>query len=101
MSANDRFNDTIQDKYEKYMAVTRNSNYVSCSHGCRVRIGLSQGEIRHYDEKGFEPALVRSYAEGMRIGCTFITNEALDTIWECHKSYINRKDEVTHQNGVS
>lgn len=40
---------------------------------------------------------IKSYPDGMLVGCTFISNEALDRIWEYHQQYIKDKQSLTHQ----
>jgi hypothetical protein len=76
-------------------------------HGADVEIttqvlnydGLST-TIKHIDKRGVGSLpLVRSYKDGLRVGFTFISNEALKKIHGLHAKFLQGQDEVTHQEG--
>jgi hypothetical protein len=72
-------------------------------HGASVEIrttcNLSAGQIRHRspNELSGEVCRVVSYSDGMIVGCTFITNEALEKLWEFHQRYLKDKQSLKHQ----
>lgn len=68
-------------------------------HGAKVTIGYSPLGFVHYDGCAETKPLVRSYRNGVRVGCTFITSEALDEVHRLHRKFISNLNEFTHQQG--
>ena len=74
-------------------------------HGAKVSIGLHQTNYQSNDRLFHETwdaktfPVVRSYVDGMRIGCTFISNEALRKIWDWHQDF-SAATSKTHQQGA-
>jgi hypothetical protein len=74
-------------------------------HGARVGIvkdsymNSSRSVISHISGGNRRQVLVRSYKDGIRVGCTFVTNEALEEIYRLHSEFLKEKDYVTHQEG--
>ena len=75
-------------------------------HGAQVRIGEEsrsawEGGARVYHETWGSKTYptVRSYRDGIRIGCTFVTNEAFRKIWDWHKEFLDGECTKTHQEG--
>ncbi len=70
-------------------------------HGAKIEIHISGGLplITHRTsvEVYAKTESVKSYPDGMVVGCNFISNEALDTIWGYHQQYIKDKQSLTHQ----
>ena len=42
---------------------------------------------------------VRSYPDGIKVGCSFITNEAIERLYKWHKDFLGREESRTHQSG--
>lgn len=62
-------------------------------------IGMVGGEvITHASRTGIETALgVCSYTDGIQVGCTFVTNGALEKIYELHTTFLKQTTEKRHQ----
>ena len=69
-------------------------------HGADTQILLDGNKIYHRKYGNETLPVVRSYPEGLRVGCTFISNEALERLFKFNQEYLNRKDIVEHQSGV-
>jgi len=68
------------------------------SHGCDIKIHATGTTIYHVPTVlGIVAPTVRSYKDGIKIGCTFVTNEAVELIYNLHKSYLDNTDSKTHQ----
>lgn len=54
--------------------------------------------IRHLDKSGVRstPKVV-SHKQGIRVGCTFVTNDALDELYKIHKNFLKTGDSKIHQ----
>lgn len=74
-------------------------SYQPEGHGASIVLNLSGCGVYHNQSGHSQQVLIRSYKDGMRVGCTFITNEALERIIEFHRRYINRTDYEQHQAG--
>lgn len=67
-------------------------------HGATIEISDRGYRVLHLDRNGsVTRPLIRSYSDGIRVGCTFITNEALKKIQGLHQGYLTKEDYVTHQ----
>ena len=73
-------------------------------HGARVKIGVEsrpawEGGARVYHETwdGKTFPIVRSYKDGVRVGCTFVSTEALEKIRAWHQEFLLSPDAMTHQ----
>ena len=69
------------------------ASYMQCwtvpRYGCTFEISKSSGAIiRHLGITGHEnfPS-VRSYPDGIKVGCTFITNDAVELLYKWHKEF--------------
>ena len=74
----------------------------SRNHGAEVRISLSADSLaRVLHSRGCFDSVptIRSYREGIRIGCTFVTSEALRKIWDWHQDF-SAATSKTHQQGA-
>lgn len=74
-------------------------NWDKPRHGASVEISeWGSGAVRHLDNQGVvSTPLIRSYKDGIRVGCTFITTEALKKIHSLHSRFLQKEDGVTHQ----
>lgn len=54
--------------------------------------------IRHLDKYGVRstPKVV-SHKQGIRVGCTFVTNAALEELYRLHKKFLKIEDTKVHQ----
>ena len=67
-------------------------------HGAQILISEQDGKIWHESAStSVNKPLVRSYKEGLRVGCNFITNDAIELIYKLHKSFLSDQDSRTHQ----
>ena len=67
-------------------------------HGCNYLVRESGGTIMHEGWSGGPlKATVRSYQDGIKVGCTFITNEAVEQLYKWHTSFIRNPDSKTWQ----
>ncbi len=67
-------------------------------HGCDVEIDYrSSGRISHLRGYDVTYPTVRSYPDGLKVGCTFITTEALKHINERQQAFVKGKTEKTWQ----
>ncbi len=60
------------------------------------------GTIFHHLTSGAmtHQPLIRSYKDGVRIGCTFIDSESIEKIYKMHQEYLrSNPDYKTHQEG--
>ena len=70
--------------------------------GCDVRIFLDSFGIEHEGRltgRRHMPT-VRSYDNGIKVGCTFITNDALEKIADWKQSFVENKRGKTWQSGT-
>lgn len=77
-------------------------------HGADVEISITKHKpsfttesgklFHHVDKQGktTQPS-VKSYNDGVRIGCTFVTNEALEKLAELHKNFLTNPGFRIHQ----
>jgi hypothetical protein len=72
---------------------------LSDGHGASIVLTKSGTGVYHNQNGQSAQVLIRSYKDGMRVGCTFITNEALERIYEYHRRYVSRSDYEQHQAG--
>lgn len=70
-------------------------------HGATTKIDTSvYSAILHKARQGTASLpVVRSYKDGLRVGCTFITNSAFKRLYELHQSFLSGQDTKTHQEG--
>lgn len=67
-------------------------------HGASVRLCVDLcGNISHENQSA-PPSIptVRSYSDGIRVGCTFVTTEALAQVQKWHKEFLESKSGL-HQ----
>lgn len=65
--------------------------------GCNVQISTFAGKVLH-ELRGLESyPTIRSYSDGLKVGCTFVTNAALEKIYAWHKEFLGREESRTHQ----
>jgi hypothetical protein len=72
-------------------------------HGCNFLISRqsqSDGDILHTDwnEKSTMPT-IRSYHDGIKVGCSFLTSGALESLYLWHRNFLEEHGEKTHQRG--
>lgn len=77
------------------------SNAAPILHGAAVGLIRKHGIVFHYTGGQSKQVLIRSYSDGIRVGCTFVSNEALREIWDMHTKYLKHEDFVQHQSGSS
>ena len=76
------------------------SGYALPRHGRSVEIGFRRGDrIIHLAGYTVTYPTVRSYADGVVVGCSFVTTEALERIYSWHKGFLGREESRTHQSG--
>lgn len=74
--------------------------YPSDRHGTKIKIDTDAlHKVVHVQEGVTKNTPIISYPDGMRVGCTFITNEALGKLWDFHQEYRNRNEYLEHQSG--
>lgn len=71
----------------------------SWTKGAPIGIYLDGMILKHVDKYGENRITFRSYKDGVRVGCTFITYDALFNIWYTHATF-QPKEYVEHQAGV-
>ena len=87
---NTPMNPGLDSQQEKYFDKPR--------HGCEIEIARRQGDsISHLNGIHVIYPTVRSYSDGVKIGCTFITNEALELIYKWHKDFTESENSKIHQ----
>jgi hypothetical protein len=80
--------------------LTNQLGYYVPRHGCSVEIGLRRGDrISHLSGVTVTYPTVRSYPDGIKVGCSFITNEAIERLYKWHKDFLGREESRTHQSG--
>lgn len=95
-------------KNQNYAATVISTKDFGPRHGADVEIDITRhtlsfttesGKIfKHMDKQGrISQPSVRSYKEGVRIGCTFITGEALEKLAELHKKFLTDPGFRIHQ----
>lgn len=62
-------------------------------HGANYAISLSGGIVYHDGSR----TTFRSYKDGVRIGCTFVSSAALAHIAHAHKDFLNNPTSKDHQ----
>ena len=71
-------------------------------HGATVRIYEGPyGDIKHenpYYATTIIPA-VRSYSDGVKVGCTFVTTQALEKIQKWHKEFLDDEAGIHQREG--
>lgn len=66
-------------------------------HGCDVLIG-GLATITHRTPGHYHTLpTIRSHRDGIKVGCSFITTEALERIYQLHKAFTDQTDSKTHQ----
>lgn len=68
-------------------------------HGCEIRLPLVKGKIHHETKNTLRIPTVRSYPDGVKVGCTFLTTDALETLYAWHLAFLLDKHSRTHQQG--
>ena len=68
------------------------------AHGANIVIMKVGDRIVHETREQTTKLLIRSYRNGIRIGCTFISDEAFSAICDMHLNY-RTKDYTEHQEG--
>jgi hypothetical protein len=66
-------------------------------HGCDI---LLHGTSTVYHESRIgntTTPTIRSYKDGLKVGCTFINNNTLELLYKWHKDFILCGDTKTHQ----
>lgn len=76
----------------------RNSWKIGKFHGASIGIELD-GKIKHISGPSLyvTTPVVRSYRDGIRVGCTFISNEAIKHLHSLHQNFLQGQIELTHQ----
>lgn len=66
-----------------------------------ISLGCVSGKVTHRRTTQSMSKYLRviSYEDGMVIGCTFISNEALNTLWKYHQDYLNREHNGAEHQG--
>jgi len=68
------------------------------SHGCSTKIFANGKTVFHrFNFSSSDIPIIRSYEDGIKVGCTFITNEAVELIYNLHKSFLDGTNSKTHQ----
>lgn len=73
-------------------------------HGAEIRIfQVSEPSKQIYHESRGSSHIttptIRSYQDGIRIGCSFLTTKALEQIYQWHRDFLETPDSKTHQIG--
>jgi len=70
-------------------------------HGCSVRIDTTNWEsvcISHESSSGIVTyPTVRSYPDGIKVGCSFVSTSTLEKIFRWHQEFLSDKGEKTWQ----
>lgn len=92
--------------YSEYTRSTQYSwrpNRIGKFHSARIAIIMSAADIDtllHETEFGSEKVRFVSYKDGIRVGCTYISNDAIEFIYKKHEEFLHNEDCVEHQSGV-
>lgn len=77
------------------------SSYERPRHAAEVEIEVSKSNvayITHMDKNGVKTTpKITSYKDGVHVGCSFISNEALNKIYLLHRDFIASLDSKKHQ----
>ena len=66
--------------------------------GCSIRLSSWSGVIKHENfNSGLTTPTIRSYPNGIKVGGTFVTNEALEQIYQWQQDFLGGKKEKTWQ----
>ena len=89
-------------KREFVMGSARGSSdmlgYDTPRHGCSIELAKRHnGSISHLCSTEVSYPTIRSYGDGIKVGCTFVTSEALKQIHEWHQSFLRGETEKTWQ----
>ena len=73
-------------------------------HGCALEINggaIAHAPLTHMAENGVETIpTIRSYDDGIKIGCTFLSTTALYQIFNWHSKYLEPVEKIgLHQKG--
>ena len=68
-------------------------------HGCKILLRREPyGAIHHVNWDDFVSLpTIRSYEDGIKVGCTFLTTDALKALYDWHKEFLGREESRTHQ----
>ena len=74
------------------------------THGCSISLLVGYGkQITHSQNGTVTYPTIRSYKGGLKVGCTFVSNEALEMIYQWHKDFVKsdglKNASVVHQKG--
>jgi hypothetical protein len=87
--------------YEEYLVNQKVYTVPLTYYGERVKLGVEGPlhRIVHIQDGVVKTIPIISYPDGMKVGCTFITNEALGKLYDFQQEYKNRHDYLEHQSG--
>lgn len=68
-------------------------------HGCNIELDLnySLSIIRHIMDGHVSIPTIRSYSDGVKVGCTFLSTDALNKLHTWHTDFLKSGSEKTHQ----
>lgn len=66
-------------------------------HGCDNLLSVLDGNVFYFGNRFREDLIIRSYSNGIKVGCTFLTTEALEKLYKWHSEFLKHKTEKTHQ----
>lgn len=93
----DHWEDLYYDR-SKPIGIENSYDFRGKVRGAKIYISEAGGKVYHETENTcVNKPLVRSYKEGLRVGCNFITNDAIELIYKLHKSFLSDQDSRTHQ----
>jgi hypothetical protein len=71
-------------------------------HGGNIRIYESAIGIKHENRLSGKQSLptIRSYADGVKVGCSFLTTDALQKIYSWHQDFLRDHKDRTWQFGT-
>jgi len=84
------------DQQEDFHAFHRHKDF----HGCEIRLEKSDAHgdaLRHLVKGAATWPTVRSYPDGLKVGCTFLTSAALELIYRWHEDFLVTNNTRTHQ----
>lgn len=85
--------------YEYY---SKNAQYFpptfTVPHGCDIYLQYEKlsDTIRHIRTYDNTKPKIRSYRDGLKVGCTFIDNETLEHLYKLHKKF-QTQESMDHQ----
>lgn len=67
--------------------------------GCEIELATTAYGIGHYFHNQETKPTIRSYPDGIKVGCTFLTNDVLSWLYKRHTEFLGEGRVKTHQIG--